>query len=548
MDEDRLSGHEGWEQIRPKLRIPHERMASYVAHMYWGDRGLRDGVEAGGVRRGDQVAIIDNRSSLSWSELSRLVAAAVELLLDAGIATGEPVLLIAGNSIEGLVAYHGLLRVGASAVVLDCHCGPADVRGAIEAVRPGAVIAPQREIDRLRPDLGHATLYALEEFRCADGQLGGQTLGWVEPDRNEVAVVLFTSGTTGRPKGVTHSLNTLTSGARNMALVTDADSSTVIFLVSPLTSITGIMQMHLAADQHATLVLEDDFDPEASLDRIRRYGATLLGGAPVIVERLVGAADARGGRDWSLRTLALGGSMLPRPLLERMMDEYGVTVARVYGSSEAPNATGSLPGEERERRLADDGALMPGTEVRVGSREHPQEGLVRGPSVFLGYLEESDDDEAFEGSWYRTGDLFEVAGGRLTVVGRLKEVVNRNGFKISLSEIDAAIFDLPGLEEGASFAVPDVDTGERLAVAIRSKAGSEATLEGVLAHLRGAGVATRRLPEQLVIWDEPLPRTASGKVIRSRLAMDAPSKPSLLAPRISTEQDRSNPETEDPEV
>ena len=132
----------------------------------------------------------------------------------------------------------------------------------------------------------------------------------------------------------------------------------------------------------------------------------------------------------------------------------------------------------------DDGALMPGTEVRVGSQEHPQEGLVRGPGVFLGYLDETDNELAFEGDWYRTGDLVEVSEGRLTVVGRLKEVVNRNGFKISLAEIDAAMFDMKGLDEAASFALPDAVTGERLAVAILPSHGAVIDLEDVTSHLR----------------------------------------------------------------
>jgi acyl-CoA synthetase (AMP-forming)/AMP-acid ligase II len=331
---------------------------------------------------------------------------------------------------------------------------------------------------------------------------------------------------------VMHSINTLTSGAKNMALITEATADTVIFLVSPLTSITGVMQMHLAADQHATLVLEDDFDAEASLDRINRHEATLLGGAPVIVERLIKAADGRSERRCSLRTLALGGTMLPRPLLQHVTDDYDIKVARVYGSSEAPNATGSLPEDGKALRLTDDGALMPGTEVRVGSQEHRQEGLVRGPGVFLGYLDEVDDLAAFEGDWFRSGDLVDVSGGRLTVVGRLKEVVNRNGFKISLAEIDSAMLGMPEVEESASFALPDAATGERLAVAIVRKQGTLTDLNDVVTYLQGAGVATRRLPEELVIWDEPLPRTRSGKIVRSRLVIDAPSKPSIVTARL----------------
>ena len=329
-----------------------------------------------------------------------------------------------------------------------------------------------------------------------------------------------------------HSLNTLTAGAVNMARITGATERTVLFLVSPLTSIAGVMQMHLAADEHACLVLEDRFDPAASLDRINTVGATLLGGAPVIAERLLRAAQQRGTRRIALRTLALGGAMLPRPLLEVATDEFGIEIARVYGSSEAPNFSGSLPGDGRARRMSDDGALMPGSEVRVGSAGHAQEGLLRGPGVFLGYADAEDDAAAFEGDWYRTGDLVDVHDGRLTVIGRLKEVVNRNGLKISLTEVDAALEGLPGAIEHAAFGVPDPATGERLVVAVHPEDGAGVTLDAVVGHLKAQGLATRKLPEEVVVWDGPLPRTASGKVVRSRLVMDAPAKRSERAARL----------------
>jgi acyl-CoA synthetase (AMP-forming)/AMP-acid ligase II len=345
-------------------------------------------------------------------------------------------------------------------------------------------------------------------------------------------VVTFSSGTTSRPKGVVHSLNTLTAGADNMAFFSSTDENTVCFLVSPLTSVTGLMQIHLTADRHATLALEDDFGPDRTRRRMNELGATLLGGAPVIAERLLRAAEAAPDEGIGLRKLALGGSMLPRPLLELATDTFGIEIVRVYGSSEAPNFSGSLPTDGRETRLSDDGALMPGGEVRVGSASHPREGLLYGPSVFLGYLDSEHNEAAFDDGWYRTGDQVEVHEGRLTVVGRLKEIADRNGLKISLTEIDTALLGLPGVVECASFAMPDPVTGERLAVAVQVEPGAALTLDDVVAHLLAQGIAKRKLPEQLVRWEGPLPRTASGKVVRSQLVMETPAKTSDLAPRL----------------
>lgn len=529
------------ETVRPSMPVAPQLAARYSREGLWNDRGLRGGVEAAAARNPDGVALVDGQGAVSWSDLAAMVEAATTALSERAVGAGQPVVLVSGNSVEGVVAYHSLLRAGATAVVLDRRCGEADLRAAMTAVRAGWVVLPA-ERSRLEDSVGGASVIPLEGFR--DGSTSRAAGGpvdadWPEPDRDAAAVVLFTSGTTSRPKGVTHSINTLTSGARNMALTTGADSGSVIFLVSPLASITGVMQMHLAADQHAALVLEDRFDPVASLERIARHGATLIGGAPVIVERLVAAADAHPDRRLGLRTVALGGAMLPRPLLERVMDEYGVEVSRVYGSSEAPTSTGSLPSDSREARLGDDGALLPGTEIRIGSSGHPLEGLVRGPNLFLGYLDPADNEEAFEGGWYRTGDLVDLSTqGRLTVLGRLKEVVNRNGLKISLPEVDAAMIGAPGIAESAAFPLPDGETGERLAVAVVPSGAAEPSFEGIAGYLRGSGVATRKLPEQVVIWDGPLPRTPSGKVVRSQLASDAPAKRSLYAPRLHPEHGR----------
>lgn len=519
--------------IRATMRVPTERAERYRAERLWDDRLLRDGLEAAAATRPDAVAVADGDRSLTWAEASRVVSSAVAWLEDRSVNARGGAVLVTGNTVDGWVAYHALLRAGAPSILLDRRCGASDLGHALAVLGPDAtVILPADERARLLEGFSRSRVLPLERFTHPEAD-DASSVEWSEPDRDSPAVVLLTSGTTGRPKAAIHSLNTLTAGARNMARITGADAGSVAFLVSPLASITGVMHMHLMADWRGTLVLEDRFDPDDSLDRINRHGATLLGGAPVIAERLLRAAEGRSDPGLPLRTLALGGAMLPRPLLELATDRYGIEVARVYGSTEAPNSSGSLPGDGREQRLGDDGELMPGTELRIGSKEHAQEGLIRGPAVFLGYVDSGDTQAAFEDGWYRTGDAVERCGSRLTVVGRLKEVVNRNGLKISLSEVEAALARLPGVIEHACFGLADQDTGERLAVAVRPEAGREIHLDLVVEHLRSQGLAVRKLPEQLVLWEKPLPRTASGKIVRSRLGVESEGKRSEVAARLA---------------
>lgn len=493
--------------------IAPELAARYRAAGWWNDRLLRDGIESAPLHT---LALADAEVELTYGELRERVGAAIGFLQRAGV--GNAAVLVAGNTAAAAVAYHALLRIGATVVVLDRRCGAVDLKLARETAGATApVIAHLAELHRL--GVVGIDLKSLMAAPAASP-------AWSEPDRDRPAVVLFTSGTTSRPKGVIHSLNTLTAGARNMALLSSAASTSRAYLVSPLTSIAGIIQLHTCADQHAALILDDAFEPVTAVERLHRYGATLLGGAPVIVERLFDAAAPGALR---LRTVALGGAALPRPLLERAIDQYGIEVVRVYGSSEAPNHTASQPSDDLATRLADDGALLPGSEVKLGAGS---EGLVRGPARFLGYTEPADNEHSFErDGWFRTGDALELNGERVAVVGRLKEVVNRAGLKISLAEIDAALSDLPGVSEAAAFGLPDAGTGERLAVA----AVGATTLADVVAHLRAQGLATRKLPEECVRWDAPLPRTPSGKIVRARVASESAGRPTERNSRITKE-------------
>jgi len=474
----------------------------------------------------ERLAVADRHRRLTHPELDRAVGAAAARLVVAGVGPGDPVLLVSGNEVAGVVAYLAILRAGAVAVVLDRRCGPADVTHALGALPVRLAVVPADERSRLVADHGLAVLDLEDLVAAADD--GAPPASAVLVHDDAPATVLFTSGTTSRPKGVVHSRATMAATTDNFVRIVGADESLVAFLVSPLTSSAGICQVHLTQRVRGTLVLEDRFDPEASLAFMHEVGANFLGGAPVIAERLLDAAVGNGTGMPSM-TMALGGALLPRPVLELATDRFGVQVARVYGSSEAPNFSGSLPGDDRATRLGDDGALMPGNEVRIGSGAHPEEGMLRGPCVFLGYLDAADNAAAFEDGWYRTGDTLEVRDGRVTVTGRIKEIVNRNGLKLSLHEIDDALTGLDGAAEVACFGVPDADTGERLCIAVRPRADATVTLADVTAHLDRAGVARRKFPEQLVLWDEPLPRTESGKIVRARLATGSAGRPTESA-------------------
>jgi acyl-CoA synthetase (AMP-forming)/AMP-acid ligase II len=310
-----------------------------------------------------------------------------------------------------------------------------------------------------------------------------------------------------------------------MIAALDVTASEAFFLPTPLASITGLVQMQAAMSLHATLILEERFSPQKSLQRLIDCRATVVGGAPIIMQSLLDEATRRGRTDIGLRFIALGGSMIPPQLLSQAR-KFGITPIRVYGSSEAPfsSSTNTLDTE-----TLDEGTPLGGVEMAIDT-ERQHELLVRGPHSFHGYARAADNAEAFRGNWIRTGDQAAINDGRVTITGRIKEVVIRKGMKISLAEIDAAATQLG---ECVAFGTSDDDTGERLVLAVCPKAAAPVLFEDVIAHLRAAGLTPWKLPEQIVVWDSPLPRTASGKISRTRVAELSAELPALFADRLS---------------
>jgi acyl-CoA synthetase (AMP-forming)/AMP-acid ligase II len=229
--------------------------------------------------------------------------------------------------------------------------------------------------------------------------------------------------------------------------------------------------------------------------------------------------------------------MLDPRILKRVEEQFGIVVMRAYGSSEAPISSAGRISEPREIRLADDGAPHAGVEVRRGSHNDSAECCITGPHLFLGYVDEDDDAHAFEvdadgRDWFCTGDVADIEFGRIKIVGRIRDIVIRNGLKVPISEVEAYLNALPGIARTAGYSTADPQTGERLAVAILPSPGSTIDFDEVVSSLRAAGLATWKLPEELVLWDEPFPENATGKVLRNQLEALSAGRPRLLASRL----------------
>jgi acyl-CoA synthetase (AMP-forming)/AMP-acid ligase II len=336
---------------------------------------------------------------------------------------------------------------------------------------------------------------------------------------------------------VIHSLSTLSKASANYIAGAGLGSDDRIFLISPLASVTGVLQALFIGPMLAVpVVLEDRWDPAATCDLLVTSGATWYGGPDRLLDRILDEAVARGAVV-PLRAVYLGGTMLDRRIVERAEDDFGIVVMRAYGSSEIPISTSGLRTEPRDVRHADDGVALGDVDVRVGSTAEPTECCVKGPHTFLGYTDAEDDRHAFDGEWFRTGDVAEVVDGRVRIIGRIKDIVIRNGLKIPAAEVEEAVSRIGGVRECAAYSVADATTGERLAMAIVLEPDLEPAFEMSLAAVGRAlvlaGLPKYKLPEELVFWDEPLPVNANGKVDRTKLDARSVGKRRLLADRLA---------------
>jgi acyl-CoA synthetase (AMP-forming)/AMP-acid ligase II len=482
------------------------------------------------ARRDPQrVAVAERGRSLSYAELDAAVGGAVAALRREGVTADDAVFVLTANDIASVVAIHAVLRLGALVMVAPTSAGDAQVRDIVDATEPSLVLAPESVLPS--GDGGSGTRWMLTAAIAAADPVDDSPAP--SRDLDEPALVIFTSGTTSRPKGVVHSLNTMLAATRNFIGPPALTESDNIFMISPLASVTGMMQaITVAPSLGAQVTVESRFDDAATFDFLVETNATFFGGPDLLLGRILDEAERRGVTEVPISSVFLGGSMLDPRILARAEHEYEIIVLRAYGSSEAPVSTASARGEPEAVRLGDDGKPLGGVEVRIGSKADPAECCLRGPHLFLGYVDRDDDATAFDDDWFRTGDLAEFRDGRLKIVGRIKDIVIRNGLNIPISEVDGAVAALPGVVQCAGYGVDDPTTGERLAMAVRMRDGVSLDFDAMVAGLVEAGLAKWKIPEELVVWDEPFPETASGKVQRNQLAERSASRPRTLAPRL----------------
>ena len=345
-------------------------------------------------------------------------------------------------------------------------------------------------------------------------------------DADAVRMVLYTSGTTGRPKAVLHSHNSLHALIQQIGRYWLVDPGDTFLVPSPIAHIGGsIYAFECPLLLGTTAVLMDRWDADDAVSLMAAEHCTHMAGATPFLTQLLTAARQASTRLPDLKVFICGGASVPPSLIRSAADYFdNAVLTRVYGSTEVPVTTVGVTSADDADHAADTDGRAGIADIRLVDNEI----RARGPQMLIGYRDPADNADAFDDDgFFRTGDLGSwVDHDYLVVTGRAKDLIIRNGENISPKEIEDLLVTMPSIAEIAIVGIPDPLTGERACAVVVPGPGSPPDIAELRAELSAHGVAMFKVPEQIAIWDA-LPRNDAGKVlkhlIRQSLMEEQPS-------------------------
>jgi acyl-CoA synthetase (AMP-forming)/AMP-acid ligase II len=367
----------------------------------------------------------------------------------------------------------------------------------------------------LRGDAGPFT--AFETLFEAQGE--ARPLPELEPDA--VRMVMYTSGTTGTPKGVLHSHNSIHALLRQIGRHWNVEPGDAFLVPSPISHIGGSIYVFEAPLLlGARAVLMERWEPDEAVGVIEREGCTHTAGATPFLEQLLDAARRAGSNLPSLKVFICGGASVPPSLVRQGAAYFArASVSRVYGSTEVPVTTVGVIDRGDIAHAAETDGKVGIAEVKLidaGGADAPEgEIRARGPQMLRGYLHPAEEASVFDDEgFYRTGDIGKwIDGDYLVVSGRAKDIIIRNGENISPKEVEDVLIDHEDIVEVTIVGLPDPKTGERACAVIVARSRPGPDVDSLRSFLRAQGVASFKFPEQVAIW-ETLPKNDTGKVLK----------------------------------
>lgn len=509
----------------------------YYAEGLWRQDTFYSLVAGHAKSRPDAFAVRDSRRRLTWKELKSWTDAVANGLHEGGLRQGDRVALWLTNRVEAVVAFLACARNG-------YVCNPSlhqsytneDILKLLGDLRASAVFSETEE--RFLPTL--TALPAMKRvFNLPRGREPGDAFpvacsGAAEtlpPDDNadRICYLAFTSGTTGKPKGVMHSHNTLLANPRDMVRDWKHGTDTVLLSLSPLShhiAWVAVGQVLLCGGE---LVVNDPPEGMKPLDWTVETGATYVMGVPTHAMDIQADQRARGmDRIGKVEVFYMAGAPIPRATAQAFLDQ-GIKPQNIYGMTENSSHQYTFPDDDTETIVATCGRGGPSYTVRLFSQDDPdaevpvgEVGQIggKGACLMLGYFDNqaATEDSFNRDSWFLSGDLGRMTEkGCLEIVGRLKDIIIRGGHNIHPAKIEDLAIKHAGVEKAAAFPVPDDRLGEKVGLAVIPGSAGAPGGDELLAHLYETGLSIQDMPEYYIAMDE-MPLTASGKILKRELA------------------------------
>ena len=534
--------------MKVTLTFNEQRRAAYRQQGLWGDASLADYWQQTARAMPDKIAVVDNHgASYTYSALDHAASCLANWMLAKGIESGDRIAFQLPGWCEFTVIYLACLKIGAVSVPLlpswreaelvwvlnKCQAKMFFAPTLFKQTRPVDLILPlQNQLPQLQQIVGVDKLAPATSSLSLSQIIADNTslTTAITTHGDELAAVLFTSGTEGLPKGVMLTHNNILASERAYCARLNLTWQDVFMMPAPLGHATGFLHGVTAPFLiGARSVLLDIFTPDACLALLEQQRCTCMLGATPFVYDLLNVLEKQPADLSALRFFLCGGTTIPKKVA-RECQQRGIKLLSVYGSTESsPHAVVNLD-DPLSRFMHTDGYAAAGVEIKVvddARKTLPPgcegEEASRGPNVFMGYFDEPEltaralDEEG----WYYSGDLCCMdEAGYIKITGRKKDIIVRGGENISSREVEDILLQHPKIHDACVVAMPDERLGERSCAYVVLKAPHHSlSLEEVVAFFSRKRVAKYKYPEHIVVI-EKLPRTTSGKIQKFLLRKD----------------------------
>ncbi|EFO2887294.1 cyclohexanecarboxylate-CoA ligase [Escherichia coli] len=534
--------------MKVTLTFNEQRRAAYRQQGLWGDASLADYWQQTARAMPDKIAVVDNHgASYTYSALDHAASCLANWMLAKGIESGDRIAFQLPGWCEFTVIYLACLKIGAVSVPLlpswreaelvwvlnKCQAKMFFAPTLFKQTRPVDLILPlQNQLPQLQQIVGVDKLAPATSSLSLSQIIADNTslTTAITTHGDELAAVLFTSGTEGLPKGVMLTHNNILASERAYCARLNLTWQDVFMMPAPLGHATGFLHGVTAPFLiGARSVLLDVFTPDACLALLEQQRCTCMLGATPFVYDLLNVLEKQPADLSALRFFLCGGTTIPKKVA-RECQQRGIKLLSVYGSTESsPHAVVNLD-DPLSRFMHTDGYAAAGVEIKVvddARKTLPPgcegEEASRGPNVFMGYFDEPEltaralDEEG----WYYSGDLCRMdEAGYIKITGRKKDIIVRGGENISSREVEDILLQHPKIHDACVVAMSDERLGERSCAYVVLKAPHHSlSLEEVVAFFSRKRVAKYKYPEHIVVI-EKLPRTTSGKIQKFLLRKD----------------------------